>query len=137
VNGLIGIRRQAMLGENLTTCSSGCRWHDFSHAKVLFSVELRKSRYYSSHISETLGKQINESLKCFRLDPIANEHPSIMPPTLTLRDYLLDISAWAAASGQTSQIQIANSTPDASPVEYIISLFVTIGILAFFVAVFT
>lgn len=60
-----------------------------------------------------------------------------MPPTLTLRDYLLDISAWAAASGQTSQIQIANYTPDASPVEYIISLFVTIGILAFFVAVFT
>ena len=92
---------------------------------------------YSGHITEPLGKQINESLNCFRLDPFAYEHPSIMPPTLTLRNYPLDISAWAAASGQTNQIQIANPAPEESPVGYIISLVVTIGILAFFIAAFT
>jgi hypothetical protein len=117
VNGLIGIRCQAILGENPTTAvrvAGGVTSHMQRPCFRLNYGNHATIPVYLGHITEPLGKQINESLKCFRLDPFAYEHPSIMPPTLTLRNYPLDISAWAAASGQTSQIQIANSTPDAS-----------------------
>ncbi len=53
-----------------------------------------------------------------------------MPPTLVLRDYSPDISAWARASNQTNQIPTGNSTVDPSPVGFVVPLVVTLGILA-------
>jgi hypothetical protein len=52
-----------------------------------------------------------------------------MPPTVVLRDYPPDISTWAAASNQTSQIQTGNSGLDTSAVGFIVPLAVIIGIL--------
>ena len=52
-----------------------------------------------------------------------------MPPTTILRDYPPDISAWAAASNDTSQIQTGNSIPNASVVGFIIPLIIIIGVL--------
>jgi hypothetical protein len=60
-----------------------------------------------------------------------------MPPTLTLRDYSPDISAWARASNETSQVQPSSSTLDTSAVGFIVPLVVAIGILTVVVAACT
>jgi hypothetical protein len=60
-----------------------------------------------------------------------------MPPTLILRDYSPDISAWAKASNETNQVQPGSSTLDTSAAGFIVPLVVTIGILAVVVAACT
>lgn len=60
-----------------------------------------------------------------------------MPPTLILRAYSPDISAWASASNETNQVQTGSSTFDMSAVGFIVPLVVTIGILAVVVAACT
>jgi hypothetical protein len=75
----------------------------------------------SGHIPET------RSSKNIGLEPLVYQHSRIMPPTIILRDYPPDISAWAAASNQTSQIQTGNSTQNIPPVGFIIPLVVIVG----------
>lgn len=52
-----------------------------------------------------------------------------MPPTIVLRDYWPDISAWAAAVNQTSQFQAGTSALDTSSVGFIAPLAIFSGIL--------